>query len=118
MFIPAEATVFTGRQAALMVVSVLVLVVGLWAAYQANGGAEGRDFAGRLLAVGWVLGLRLMVLWVACFVLLFCIAVVLAAAANRAIPDSVIVAAAWGFALVTSLVFFWRSVHHLRDVRR
>jgi hypothetical protein len=58
-----------------------------------------------------------MVLWLACFALLFSMAVA-AAAAKREIPDSTIGGLALGFALVASLVFFWRLAHHLRDVSR
>jgi RsiW-degrading membrane proteinase PrsW (M82 family) len=120
-FVPAEETVVTGPDVALdvalMVMSVIIPVVGLWAAYRANGGAEGRDFAGRLLAVGWVLGLRLLVLWAACFALVFILGVA-AAAAKREIADPVITSLAWGVTFAASVVFFWRLAYHLRSVRR
>jgi hypothetical protein len=52
LFLPAEETVFTAREALLLVASVVILVGGLRAAYLANGGAEGIDLAGRLLSIG------------------------------------------------------------------
>jgi hypothetical protein len=100
-----------------MVASVVILVGGLRLAYRANGGAEGLDLAGRLLSIAWVLGLRLMVLWLAFFALVFILAGV-AAVFNRELSDSAIGIVAWTFALMASLIFFWRLAHHMRDVSR
>jgi hypothetical protein len=115
-FLPTGETSLTRTDVALIVVLILITVCGLWAAYRANGGAEGRDFAGRLLAIGWVLGLRLMVLWMVSLPLLFIIALATGAVKDKA-SDSAIRGSAWTFMLITSLVFYWRLTHHLRDVR-
>ena len=116
MFIPVEDAEFDGWYVASMVASVLILVLGLRAAYKANGGAEGPDFAGRLLALGWVLGVRLMLLWLVLFIALMVLAVA-AAAADQEPSDFVITATAVAFALLASGIFFWRLAHHLRDLR-
>ena len=108
---------FTAREAPLIAASVFILAGGLRLAYRANGGAEGIDLAGRFLSIAWVLGLRLMVLWLAFFALVFLGAGV-AAALNRELSDSAIGIVAWSFALMASLIFFWRLAHHLRDVSR
>lgn len=115
--LPTGEASISGTDVALMVVLILITVGGLWAAYRANGGAEGRDFAGRLLAIGWVLGLRLMALWMVCLPLLFIIA--FATGGIKDTPsDLAILGGAWTFMLITSLVFYWRLLHHLGDVRR
>ena len=100
-----------------MVASVIILVGGLRLAYRVNGGAEGPDLAGRFLSIAWVIGLRLMVLWLAFFAMVFIVAGV-AAAVNRELSDSAIGIIAWSFAMMASLIFFWRLAHHLRDVSR
>jgi hypothetical protein len=48
--------------------------------------------------------------------LLFIIALATGAVKDKA-SDSAIRGSAWTFMLVTSLVFYWRLTHHLRDVR-
>jgi hypothetical protein len=98
-----------------MVASALIVVLGLRAAYKANGGAEGPDFAGRLLALGWVLGVRLIVLWLVLFTFLM-VLVIVGAAANREPSDFIIAASAVTFVLLASVVFFWRLAHHLKDL--
>jgi hypothetical protein len=117
LFVPAEETVFTAREAVLMAASVVILVGGMRLAYRANGGAEGIDLAGRFLSIAWVIGLRLMLLWLAFFAMVFMVAGV-AAAFGRELSDSAIGIVAWSFALMASLIFFWRLAHHLRDVSR
>jgi 4-amino-4-deoxy-L-arabinose transferase-like glycosyltransferase len=115
MFIPAEAPEFDGLQVASMVASILIVVLGLRAAYKANGGAQGPDLAGRLLALGWVLGVRLIVLWLGFFVVLI-VWVFVGAAADREPSDLVITATAVAFTLLASVVYFWRLAHHLKDL--
>jgi hypothetical protein len=118
---PAGDISLTASDYALMAVSIAITVGGLWAAYRVNGGADGHDFAGRLLAIGWVVGLRLLVIWMACASLLLPAAFIIAFAtdaAPRRPSDWAIRAAAWTFMVGSGLVFYWRLIHHLRDVRR
>jgi hypothetical protein len=116
-FLPLGKASITATDDALMVVATFIIVGGLWVAYRANGGVDGRDFAGRLLAMGWVLGVRLTVLWIVCAPLLLIIAFAAGVLKERP-SDSAIRGIGWIFLFVTSLVFYWRLTHHLRDVRR
>ncbi len=116
MFIPAEDSDFDGWQVASMVASILIVVLGLRGAYKANGGAEGPDLAGRLLALGWVLGVRLIVLWLVLFMVPV-VLVLVGAAADREPSDLVITATAVSAVLLASVIFFWRLAHHLKDLR-
>jgi hypothetical protein len=102
----------------LSIAALLTVVVGLWVAYRANGGDEGRDLAGRLLALSWVLGLRVLALLFCGIVLAGLSLAVSATMASREISHTAIDAAAWTLGLSYVLVFFWRLAHHLRDLRR
>jgi hypothetical protein len=92
--------------------SVVLTLGGLLAVYRANGGPEGLDFAARLLALGWVIGWRL----VPAFILLSLVALAID-------PDQFISEAApTGPALVAltlsfQLVYYWRLWVHFRDLR-
>jgi hypothetical protein len=122
-FIPAEdTTTFTADFVVFILGSVLISIVGLWAAYRSNGGDSGRDLAGRLLALGWVLGLRFMLLWFVLFTVLLFV-VVGVAMARQEDPETAEVSGplmewvASGTALLASVLFFWRLAHHLKALR-
>jgi formate hydrogenlyase subunit 4 len=91
--------------------TVVLTFGGLWAAYRANGGPHGSDFAARLVALTWVVGWRLF----PAFILLMLIAVVLAPeqfASDDAPTTPLLVAITLGY----QLVFYWRLWVHLRDL--
>ena len=87
--------------------------IGVIVAYRANGGSHGTDFATRLIALGWVVGLRLLPL----LPLLYFLQLV--TEPDRVLVDyppatpfrSVILA-------VYQFVFYWRVAAHLLDVAR
>jgi hypothetical protein len=113
-----EAPLSTREEVALILSSLVIIVLGLWAAFRANGADVGRDLAGRLLALSWVIGVRLMAVLLGCFAAIFIAAVLLALVTEREIPDIAIKSFAWAFAVGTNIVFFWRLAHHLRDLNR
>jgi hypothetical protein len=101
---------------------VVATVIGTLLAYRANGGANGNDFAARYLAVGWVVTVRLMVLFLLpLFVLVFTgqfLATFLAVSrgGDASVNDT---ATAWGIAaiaIVFEIVYYWRLMHHLSVV--
>jgi hypothetical protein len=122
-FLPAEdTTTFTADLVVFILGSVLINIVGLWAAYRSNGGDGGRDLAGRLLALGWVLGLRFMLFWFVLFtVLTFGVVGVTMAQQEQVetaeVSGSLVEWVASGTMLVASALFFWRLAHHLKDLR-
>ena len=116
MFVPVEEAEVEAWQLVLMAASILIVALGMWAAYKANGGLEGPDFTARLLALGWMLGVRLIVLWLILFTAVMALAVA-AAAAEREPSDLVIAASAIAFVLLADVVFFWRLAHHLKDLK-
>jgi hypothetical protein len=115
-FIPVTNEAFDIADAAILVLIIVVTVLGLWIAYRANGGAHGTDLAGRYLALGWVIGLRLTALWLAIFVAMFLIVFVLAFW-EREPSDWTLNMVAWASALLTEVVFYWRLAHHLATMR-
>jgi hypothetical protein len=119
MLIPPEDTdLGVGEVVALGVSSLLISVMGLWAAYRANGGSEGRDLAGRLLALSWVIGLRISVLILSGMMVVALVVAVQATMAGREMSNSAIVVMAWTVVLLSSLTFYWRLAYHLKDLRR
>jgi hypothetical protein len=61
----------TTRDWLVYLAGVLTVAIGTYAAYQANGGSAGRDFAARFVALGFVVGLRVLVLLVIPAMVLF-----------------------------------------------
>jgi hypothetical protein len=96
--------------------SALLLIAGTYGAYRANGGADGLDFAGRYVALTWVLGVRLLVFGAPIGLL---IAVLLGLALAIASPSILESSAFWGWT-GTVLLLGWnvllvlRLVHHFR----
>jgi hypothetical protein len=118
-FSPSTETAFTFSWPVVVFVlaSVAILVVGLMAAYRANGGDDGRDLAGRLLALSWVLGLRVTMLFLPLFIALMIGFVVLEPGPVKELPAGTM-SVLLGFVLMINVFFFWRLAHHLRDVNR
>ena len=68
----------------------------------------------RYLAIGWVLGLRLLVmLLLPALVLLFGAALVWP---EKELSDHVVDRSAVGFGVGFEAVYYWRLVHHLREI--
>lgn len=118
VYLPSEGTAFTWRDAAFVLASVAILVLGLFATYRANGGAQGRDLAGRLLALSWVLGLRLVALFLPLFTALMIVLIVTAPQPIGQKPPATSLGVLLGFVLLMNACFFWRLAHHLREVNR
>lgn len=105
------------------VVTLVFFAGGTYAAYRANGGAQGFDFVARYLALGWVLTIRLFVLVFVPLLLLALVAFVVFALtqadATGATATSEDLAADWFVELVIMVfvaIFYWRFVHHFREV--
>jgi hypothetical protein len=93
------------------VATVVLTFAGLWAAYRANGGPHGSDFAARLVSLTWVIGWRLF----PAFILVMIIAAIVAhdqLATDAAPTTPLVVAITLGY----QLVFYWRLWVHLRDL--
>jgi uncharacterized membrane-anchored protein YitT (DUF2179 family) len=87
----------------LTVIDLAAIGAGTGLVYRCNGGQDGIDFAGRLFALWWVVGIRLAIIM---------------------IPVAVVVLALlkfpWGDVSVTvgvSLLFYWRLAVHMRSLR-
>lgn len=100
------------------VVGLAIVALGTRAAYRANGGAAGADFVARYVALGWVLGLRLLLL-----AFLPGIALILAAAGGlvltgegRLATDVAIAALGTLLSVGLEALYYWRLVHHFRGV--
>jgi hypothetical protein len=115
--IPAGHSEVSRGQVAAVLGVVLILIAGLQAAYRANGGAVGRDLAGRLLALGWVIGMRMILLWLALILLVMVLAIA-AAATRRELSGPTLEISAAVVILLANLVFFWRLAHHLKELSR
>lgn len=103
--------------AANSLVSAAIVLWGAHASYRANGGEAGSDFVARFVAMGFVLGIRLLVL--------VGIPLVVAGSALSLLPilllapgESYAMEPLPGSAAVGTLVFqaiyFWRLAHHFR----
>ncbi len=92
--------------------------IGLYLAYRANGGREGPDFAARLLALMWIVSMRLMVfLGVAGIVFLLAFFGWSARSTVDAVPAPAnVVKIVVGFTALVQLLFYWRLVHHMATI--
>jgi hypothetical protein len=115
-FVPVADEEFRTADGILLVLIVLVTVFGLWAAYRANGGQQGTDLAGRFLAIGWVVGIRLMALMLTLLAFAFVLVMVLAFR-EQELSDRSIEMGGWVTALLAEMLFYWRLTHHLASVR-
>jgi len=105
------------------VVTLALFAGGTYAAYRANGGADGVDFVARYLALGWVLTIRLFVLVFIPLLVFAMVALAVVAltqagtAATSARSEDL--AADWLVEIVIMgfvAIFYWRLVRHFRDV--
>lgn len=103
------------------VVSVIAygsLLVGTYAAYRANGGSAGIDFASRFLALMWVLGIRVFVWMVIAFaVFAFVLGMILGVVAPGAVESDTM----WqwisvGFVAIWCVIFYYLLCRHFDDV--
>ena len=93
---------------------ILLVGCGTYAAYLANGGPVGVDFVPRYIAIGWVLGIRFIVM-------LFVPALVLFVGTALAWPedelsDGATDRAAIAFGLGFEALYYWRLVSHVREI--
>ncbi len=104
-------------------VSSLLNLWGIRAAYVANGGAKGGGFVGRFRALGWVLGLRGLIFFVPLYLLLCVLAGMVMAFTGllQAAGEKEFQAAA-RYALYVALLlyvawYYWRLSINLRRLR-
>ncbi len=97
------------------IVLLTMTAVGLWVAYRANCGGAGRDFAGRLLAVHWVLGIRFLPGFFVVVTSLVAVASLAGFISSdpNAVPDELVIGGIMAGFLV---LFYWRLAHHLGEV--
>ena len=97
------------------VAAIFITVSGTYASYRANGAGVGEDFASRYFALGWVLGIRLMVMVVVPLIL----GVFLFLYLIRAEPtDAEICWLAVGTAVAVQLVFYRQLWSHIGQLAR
>jgi uncharacterized protein (UPF0261 family) len=112
--VPAQVAPMTSMDTAIQTALNVLILAGVVAAYFANGGAAGRDFAGRLLAISWVVGLRTALAGT-----LIVLVVILAAVASRAGKQEAAPNLRPLIGIVMfgcALVFSWRLSHHLKSL--
>ncbi|MEY4840866.1 MAG: hypothetical protein RLZZ374_1774 [Cyanobacteriota bacterium] len=105
---------------AFWVVSSVVNIWGIRKSYAANGGARGSSFIGRFLALGWVLGIRGLIVFIPSFVLLCVLLGVLIAMTGMLQNGTEQVVAE--YALFSSLIvymvwYYSRLCANLRELR-
>jgi hypothetical protein len=114
--VPARVAPMTQMDTAIQIALNVLILAGVVAAYFANGAAAGKDFAGRLLAISWVVGLR-----TALGGTLIVAAVILATIASRAGEQEAAPNLRPLVGIVMfgcTLVFSWRLSHHLKSLDR
>ncbi len=90
--------------------SVLLAVVGTIYIFRQNGGAEGRHFLQRYFAIGWVVSVR----WLAVFILVTVVLYGTLVAVGADIKST-----HWYdflYLAVVEAVIYWRIGHHVRDL--
>ena len=93
--------------------SVLLVALGTIYIYRQNGGANGQHFLQRYLAVGWVVAIRWLVVFVLAWVAFY--GTLKAVKAVEADKEST----HWYdflFGAVLGAVIYWRTGHHVRDL--
>ena len=119
-YVPIENEAFTLTDALLLLVTLAITVVGILFVYRANGGAGGADFPGRYLALGWVVGVRILVfgllLLAAILTLIFIAVFVLAMFAERELPDVWFEGAGIAFMLGVYSLYYWRVGVDMKDL--
>lgn len=114
--LPLDAASPSRIDVAIEIAQQLVILGGIAVAYVANGGAEGRDFAGRLVAVSWVVGLRTAV--VGMFAIVLAIGGLMAVKGVGDDASSLLGPVLEVVLFGLSLGFFWRLSHHLKSLAR
>ena len=107
-YIPATVTNVWDRLGALW--SVAMAVLGTIYIYRQNGGAEGQHFLQRYLAIGWVVGIR----WLVIIALAMVEFIALLTALGADIGDTT-----WYeflFVALAEAVVYWRIGYHVRDL--
>jgi hypothetical protein len=101
-------------------VSSVVNIWGIKKSYAANGGARGSSFIGRFLALGWVLGIRGLIVFIPAFVLLCILLGVLIAMAGvlQNGAEQVVAEYALFSSLIVYMVWYYsRLCANLRELR-
>jgi hypothetical protein len=112
-----------GASAASYVFWLVSSVVNIWGikkSYAANGGARGSNFIGRFLALGWVLGIRGLIVFIPAFVLLCALLGVLIAMAGvlqNGVEQVVAEYALFGSLIVYMAWYYSRLCANLRELR-
>jgi hypothetical protein len=92
---------------------VTIIAAGTYFCYRANGGGAGREFAERFFSIGFVVGLRVLVVFIAALTGLFMILIFVEGA--DADPDA-------GALLIETLTqlftigYYWRVITHMSAV--
>jgi hypothetical protein len=109
-FLPSSVNVWDGLDAAR---GLLLTVLGTLYVFWQNGGSRGEYFLQRYFAVGWVVGVR----WIAVFLLAMLVFYVALEALGSGSEDST----EWyDFVLLTAAEagFYWRFGHHVQDLAK
>ncbi len=90
----------------------MIAAIGTIYIYRQNGGAEGQHFLQRYFAVGWVITIRLLVVF-------FLVAVAFYGTLDAIGAETE--SSHWYdflFVAVLEAVYYWRIGHHVRDLAR
>ena len=95
----------------------LLAFCGIYYCYRRNGGASGRAFAERYLAVGWVVGCRVGLVSVSIFAVCFGVSLLTVGSIEWLDDPRLADANTMGFLGVEALIY-WRIGWHIGDVHR
>ncbi len=90
--------------------AITISIMGLIAAFRANGGAHGVDFLGKYFSIAFVVGMRLLPI---SFVIMF-LSVVISEVMEEEQVASVVVGGSY---ISIFLLFYWRICKHIGDIR-
>ncbi len=94
-----------------LIATVVITAAGLLFCYRLNGGAEGTSFVPRILAIMWVMTIRILVLAVVTLLIVYTIVETFASVGDDSTWWEMVLTAA------IQLILYWRIATHLKAVR-
>lgn len=93
--------------------SLAICLLGTLYAFRANGGSSGKDFLGKYFSIGFVVGIRFLVISIPLFIAIVVYNIMVFPDAEE--PPSTFYSTIPLIVLV--LAYYWRLIHHIRDIK-